>query len=225
MTDIIEFGKRVVEAATRLFQSDIIDPSANDLASPPLDDAYRRKAHARAVRSREAIDDMLKACGWGAHVPYAGNHHGPEWCGIFAGKCYREAGLDPQWLATWFPSTYRLNRWATYRPFDAKHVNKKPLLGPYRQAIKVDGKLPDGFVMPAGAIVVVGDGTPSEGDHITIGVRVTATGIFTISGNGGGNGPDGKHREGVVEREFPFVASSGYRVLWIYVAAPSDVLG
>lgn len=221
---VIAYCERVLNEALNLWHADIIDPSAGDFATPPDGDTVLQRRHAIAVRSRALIDDILLACDLDHHVPYKGNHRGPEWCGAFLAKCARVAGFDPKLLKTWFPSTYRLWALHNYRPFDEKNPNKKPAAGPYRISIKVDGKLPDGFVMPPGATVIVGDGQPSVGDHVTVGKRVTATGIETVSGNGGGTGPDGKHREGVVVREFPFVASSGYRVLWVHLPAPSDIV-
>lgn len=204
-------GRAALAAAIRLWQSDIIDPSAADIAA----------GHARALRDRAAIDAILTACGWTWCVPYAGNHRGPEWCGLTAGACWREAGLDPGILRTWFASTYRLFVWANYRAFDDKHQNRKPAEGPFRVAVKLTGAV-DIDARP-GDILIVGDGSPEVGDHITI-VEGYANGVFsTISGNGGGQGPDGKHREGVVRRDFP-LAGTGYRAMWLYRPAPGDLL-
>jgi len=84
----------------------------------------------------------------------------------------------------------------------------------------------DGSSPRAGDIVVVGDGVPGAGDHITVLVSFdAATGTFrTISGNGGGLGPDGNRREGVVKADFIAAPASGYRVLWVYRPALGDLL-
>jgi hypothetical protein len=220
-----EAGVRAYRAAAEIWCRDIIDPSAADLAPPPVGSVARERAHTRAVQSRMEIDSMLNACGWGWATPYKGNRLGPEWCGIFAAKCWREAGLDPALLATWFPSTYRLHAWAHYNPFDDKHPNRKPATGPYRLAVKLTGLKPEQVDAQAGDIVVVGDGSPEHGDHITVLEGFDKTrGLFsTVSGNGGGAGPDGKHREGVVVRDFP-LAGTGYRAMWLYRPALSDLV-
>lgn len=221
---LIDAGRAALAEMERLFQLDVIDPAARDLAPPaPGSSPKLHLAHERAVHSREVIDEILKACGWGWRTPYAGNHLGPEWCGLAAGKGWAAAGLDPTWLAAFFPSTLRLHYWAHYRDWN-DHGNRPPASGPRRVAIQVDGKLPDGFTPREGDIVIVGDGNPGVGDHITVFKREVAPGRWlTISGNGGGNGPDGKYREGIVEREFS-LSGTGYRVLWIYRPALSDLL-
>lgn len=212
---LTQAGQLALAEAVRLWHADIIDPSVADLTDPD------RPGHERAIRSREHIDRMLKAAGWGGHAPYAGNRRGPEWCGIFAAACWRVAGIKPELLATWFASTYRLFAWAHYRSFNSK-ANPKPPSGPYRVAVKLTGLRADQVNTRAGDVLVVGDGSPEYGDHITI-VKSYADGVFaTISGNGGGVGPDGKHREGVVARDFQ-LTGTGYRALWLYRPAVGDL--
>ncbi len=184
-------GELAVAEAVRLWSSDIYDPSRSDKSE-------------RANRCRAAIDSMLRACGWSWEIPYLGNGQ-VEWCGIFAGTCWRAAGIDIQWLATYFASTYRLDTWASYQTFDAAHTNHKPTTGPFRLMASLDSmstSIP--FEPQAGDILTVGDGSPPYGDHITIVVSYDPVRrVFsTISGNGGGIGPDGKRREGVVRADF-----------------------
>ncbi len=148
-------GKRAVVEATRLWGLDIFDPARSD-TSP------------RANVSRDAISGMLKACGWTWEVPYKGDGQ-VEWCGIFVGACWRAAGLDPKWLATYFASTYRLDIWARYRSFNTAHPNPRPDAGPYRLICNLDqrsGSLP--FTPRPGDILMIGDGSPEFGDHITL---------------------------------------------------------
>lgn len=210
-------GERALREAIRLFESDIIDPAAADLADS------KRPLHGRAVSDREKIDAILAASGWTWAVPYAGNRRGPEWCGLTAGACWRAAGLDPKWLATYFASTYRMALFFAYRSFDDKHPNPAPPQGAARRLAQNLSRLNAGVDARPGDILVVGDGSPEAGDHITI-VESYADGVFkTISGNGGGTGPDGKRREGVVRRDFA-LAGTGYRAMWLYRPAASDLV-
>lgn len=197
--------------AVRLWESDIIDPKRDDHSE-------------HAERSRAEIDHMLRAGGRADLVPYLGDGH-TQWCGYFLAKCYLEAGLDPHWLSTWFGSTWRLWAFATYHDFDEHHTNRRPVTGPYRLACRLKGKAPT-FSPRAGDILIVGNGDPAEGDHITIVESYDAElGVFqTISGNGGGLGPDGKRREGVVRAAFHLTATSGYFAMWLYRMAPSDLI-
>jgi len=106
-----------------------------------------------------------------------------------------------------------------------------PHIGPHRLAVKFNRHMPEldehgqAFSPREGDILVVGDATPIYGDHITLVKSYDATnGVFeTVSGNGGGDGPDGKYREGVVVRGYA-LNGPGYRALWLYRPAPSDLM-
>lgn len=205
-------GRFAVAQATQFWKLDIYDPSRSDKS-------------ARAEASRRHIESMLRACGWTWQIPYAGDGQ-VEWCGIFVGACWRAAGIDPKWLATYFPSTYRLDTWAHYRTFNAQHPNPKPTQGPYRLVAELDGgstSLP--FEPRAGDILMIGDGIPLPGDHICLVESYDpARKVFqTIEGNGTGVGPDGKRRQGVV-RGVRHLGGSGYCARRLIRPAPADLL-
>jgi hypothetical protein len=225
--ELLEAGKRAAAEGLRLFHLDVIDPWPADLVPPPPNSLARMRAHTRAVDSRIVIDDIFAAAGWGADTPYPGNRRGREWCGFFAAKCWREAGIDPKWLAPFFASTLRLASWCSYRAW-GNYKNPTPHAGVQRRLVAKCGRDTKPENMPfdvrEGDIVIVGDGSPAEGEHITIalgGVTSKRT-IMTVSGNGGGNGPDGKNREGIVLREYS-IGGTGRIVLWVYRPAPGDL--
>ncbi len=203
-------GDRVVAEAVRFWTADIYDPAHSDKS-------------VRANTCRAYIDTMLRACGWTWEIPYLGDGQ-VEWCGIFAAACWRAAGIDPTWLATYFASTYRLDTWARYDTFDATHPNHKPQTGPYRMLAELDQRstsLP--FAPQAGDILTVGNGSLPYGNHITIVVSYDPVRkVFsTISGNGGGIGPDGKRRQGVVKADFA-LGGPGYCARRLIRPAPAD---
>lgn len=208
-------GERALAEAVRYWELDIYDPSAWDHS-------------ARADRSRKLIDEFLRACGWTWKIPYRGNEPGAvQWCGIFAGACWRAAGIDPRWLATYFASTMRLAYWVRYRAWDDKHPNPRPAsVDGLRQVSELGGGKSPTFTPRAGDILIVGDGKPGEGDHITLVVSYNAaTRTFsTINGNGGGHGPDGKRREGVVRTDYT-IGGPGYRALWLLRPGIDDLVG
>ncbi len=182
-------GELAIAEALRLWRLDVYDPKASDKSS-------------HAAASREVIDGLLRACGWGWQVPYRGNGQ-IEWCGIFAGACWRKAGLDPKWLATYFASTYRLDLWARYRTFNPRHPNPRPQSGARLLAELDASSTAIPFAPEAGDILLIGDGSPACGDHITLVERYDASRrvFFTIEGNGTGVGPAGNRREGIVRAE------------------------
>ncbi len=207
-------GERALAEAVRYFELDIYDPSAWD-KSP------------RADRSRKLIDQFLRASGWTWKVPYRGNEPGAvQWCGLFVGACWRAAGIDTKWLATFFASTLRLAAWARYRPWN-EIPNPRPASSDgLRRISELGGGKSPTFAPRAGDILIVGDGKPGEGDHITLVERYdpeTRT-FSTINGNGGGKGPDGKRREGVVRTDYK-IGGPGYRALWLYRLGIDDLLG
>lgn len=185
--DLARAGELAIAEAERYWNLDIYDPSHSDKST-------------RANESRANIDAMLRACGWTWQIPYNGNGQ-VEWCGIFAGACWRAAGLNPKWLATYFASTYRLDLWARYQAFDPAHPNPRPVSMRRRLFAELDQNSTSvPFEPRAGDILMIGDGNPAAGDHITLVVSydpVQRT-FRTLEGNGGGVGPDGNHREGVV---------------------------
>lgn len=191
MIDIIDAGRRALAEAQRLFALDVYDPPRG-LHNEP------------AERSRRVISDILKACGWTWPEVYPYDHDGQvEWCCLFAGACWRQAGLDPKWLAVFFASTMRLDAWAAYERWN-EHQNPKPAAGPFRLLAELDAhSITVPFVPQEGDILLIGDGSPAAGDHCTIveSYDPARRTFQTISGNGVGLGPDGKRRQGVVRSE------------------------
>ncbi len=191
-------GALAVAEADRLWQLNIADPPNGD---------------ARYAASREQIDAMIRGdqgLGWNWAQPYVrdGNF---EWCGAFVSKCWAAGGLPLKpHRYTFFSSTYRLDLWARYRSFNGIACGTKPASGA-RMMIELDAesrpercRFPDGSLPRAGDIVLVGDGTPPQGDHITLCASYDPkTGVFsTIEGNAiGGTGPDGRRRQGVIKAE------------------------
>ncbi len=188
-------GAAAIAEADRLWRLDIFDPRRSDKSI-------------EAAVSKGHVSDMLTACGWTWEVPYAGDG-AVEWCGIFAGACWRVAGLDPKWLRTYWASTYRLDLWGRYRAFDTAHPNPSPksdwriLCEMNRDSTEIPREsstdLP--LVPRAGDVLMIGDGVPAMGDHICL-VESYKDGVFkTIEGNGVGVGPNGNRRPGVVRAE------------------------
>lgn len=201
-------GELAIAEAERLWSLDVYDPSKFDKT-------------ARANRSREVINDILIAAGWHWATPYMGNGP-PQWCGLFAAKCWRVAGIDPRWLATFWASTLRLASWVRYRKWNSTSAGVKPELGGRMFMRGTDAAFPDGSQPRAGDVVIVGNGTPAEGDHITLLVSREGDVWHTISGNGGGLGPDGRRREGIVKTDYR-VDGKGYRVLWVMRPGLADL--
>jgi hypothetical protein len=64
----------------------------------------------------QVIDTMIrsdKGLGWTWEDPYEANGD-YAWCGAFAARCYRAAGLSPLLALAYFSSTYRLARYGRY---------------------------------------------------------------------------------------------------------------
>ena len=207
-----EPGDRAVAEARRLFALDVYDPPAS-------------MHNEAAERSRKVIDQILTSAGWLWEVPYRGDGQ-VEWCGLFAAACWHAAGIDPHWLATYFASTYRLDVWARYESFDAKHPNPKPAAGPHRMIANLDAHSTAVPWLPLpGDILMIGDGTPAAGDHITIVESYDPASLTftTLSGNGVGLGPDGKRRQGIV-RSTARVGGAGYCARRLIRPAPGDII-
>ena len=205
-----EAGKRAAAEAERLWQLDVYDPKIGDQAP-------------RAKFCLQIINDIIHKAGW-TWIKYLGDGP-PQWCGLFAAACWLVAGIDPKWLATFWASTLRLESWAEGHPW-----NGTPAGGP-RPFIKMNSKskpeeckFPDGSLPRAGDIVVVGDETPKEGDHICVVMSFDpATGVFvTISGNGGGDGPTGEKRQGISKAEYK-IGAPGYHPLRVYRPLSNDM--
>lgn len=206
-------GEVAARAAEQLWQMDIIDPPIGS-------------KHPRAAESLSVINAIIERNGWGTNVSYMGNGP-PQWCGMFAGWCWAAAGLDPSWLPSYWASTYRLGLWARYRRFSTtSKANPRPGVGPLRVYEALQRGVGLAVSPKRGDIVIVGDGEPADGDHVTIAVSWDAKRrtFDTISGNGGGVGPHGDNREGVSRREYSIDATTGRRAMWLIRPAPGDLL-
>jgi hypothetical protein len=225
--DLVEAGKNAAAEGLRLWHLDVRDPSVADLA------AHKPEA----LRWRDVIDGICKRTGWAGFTPYKGNHAGLEWCGVTADDCWLTAGLAPRWNAEWFGSTHRLFAWAHYltNPASAR-ANPPPSAGEQRRMAAKLGptsKVTDlPFAIREGDVIVIGRPTDLEkllvvGRHIeiAIGVDLERAIVHTVGGNAGGNGPDGKPREGITvsERHIGPGGLHGDHVKWIYRPAPGDL--
>jgi len=204
-------GELVAAEVERIWRDDIIDPASTD-TSP------------NGLRCREFISSITQACKWG---PYLGNNIKPvaQWCGMFAFKAWADAGgLDPKWLAHFSQSTYRIQCWATYRPFN-EHRNASRPIAAADARLCVDLRSRSKFPVRRGDIVIVGDGHPPYGDHATIATGTDELGgIITISGNGRGLDPTGNSQEGVVRKTFYPGLGVGYRAMYLVRPSFDDLL-
>jgi len=211
MTDALtRAGELAAAEAERLWQLDVYDPPRNDQS-------------ARGIANRIIIEDIIRTAGWGWALPYVGPE--PQWCGLMAATCWIRSGLDPKWTATYWASTYRLGLWARYQKFSAKHPNPPPVNPHERRMMMrfVPGSVPS-WTPRAGDIVIVGDGEPEAGDHVTLCTAYDAQGrtFETISGNGGGTGPRGNQREGISRRVYS-IDTGRYRAMWVIRPAFGDL--
>lgn len=193
-------GQAAIDEALRLWRFDIIDPKRSDKSG-------------RASLSRDRIEDMIRSCGWDWELPYAGDGD-LEWCGIFAGHCWR-AAIPQATLRTWLPSTYRLDRWASYSRME-QHRNAPPATpAPMRVYVKLDADSKTIHVAPrAGDILLVGpeDAAKAYGVHVCMVERYDPDEqmFYTVEGNATGLGPTGERRQGVVRAKRPLGARKGH---------------
>jgi len=219
--DLERAGQRALAEARQLFDSDIWDPPVTD--HRPI-----------AERWRDAITEMIsseRGLGWTWEQRYAGDGSF-EWCTAFGARCWAEAGLTLAARTPFWASCYRLHRWATYQPIDARTPNKRPKDGPYRLCVALDEHttaLPAGVVPRAGDILLVGGVNTGPGKHGTVVESFDGKTFLTIEGNARGLGPDGKSRQGVVRASRPLGLTKGdapttYHARWLIRPAPSDLM-
>ncbi len=143
-----------------------------------------------------------------------------------AGDAWATAGLDPTWLQVFWASTDRLVAWGGYKPFNG-HANIKapPVVADRRVLVKMLPSRPLIITPRIGDVVIVGDGDRPTGDHVTVsmGYDPTRRVFDTISGNGGGVGPDGRSREGVSRKEYS-IDTGDRRVMWLVRPGFGDLL-
>ncbi len=208
--DIAQAGALAVAEAKRLFDLDVFDPPIGS-------------RHPRSAECLDVIDGIMARNGWRPAGGYKGNGP-PQWCGMFAGDCWRAAGLDPKWLPAFFASTMRLHAWATYRDWN-EHRNPRPTGDDVRLCAELAPGEPLPFEPRAGDIVIVGNGKIHDGNHVTVAVSYDPArrSFQTISGNGGGVGPHGDRREGISEAEY-FIDAGRYRAMLVIRPALRDLV-
>jgi hypothetical protein len=158
---------------------------------------------------RKAIDDMIRSkqgLDWSWQQRYRDNY---EWCGAFAAFAWRAAGLKRDLRYHFWSSTYRLDLFGSYRPFDSV-ANPAPADQSRRQMVELDehsGPMDARFAFDdpprAGDILLVGGKNTAYGKHVTIVESYDdATGTFTtLEGNATGPGPSGGVRHGVIRHK------------------------
>lgn len=182
MTDALEeAGQKALGLALVQWGHDIYDPKMSDTS-------------ANAIECKKVIDQMIRfGLGWTWEPPYAGDGDF-EWCGAFAAKCW--PGIKPALRRTYFASTYRLDRYGSYRS-----VNGEKNEGEGRLMATLDEHSTQPFFVPrAGDILLIGPTGSGYGKHICLVESYSqATRMFsTIEGNGTGLGPNGERQQGVV---------------------------
>lgn len=221
---LVTAGEIAIAEAERLWALNIYDP--------PNSSAIHEASRAQIDRMIRSTDGL----GWTWQKPYAkdGDY---EWCGAFAASCWATAGLalKPHRYTFW-SSTYRLDLWGRYKAYEGIVANPRPPKGqPERMLIELDAKskpsdarFPDGTLPRAGDIVIVGDGSPRYGDHITLcaAYDAAAGAVSTIEGNAGsrrsGLAPDGTDRHGVIKAT-RIVGGAGFHVRRVIRPALADI--
>jgi hypothetical protein len=186
---------------------------------------------------RKAIDDMIrtkKGLDWTWQSEYRSNY---EWCGAFASFAWRAAGLKRDLRYHFWSSTYRLDLFGHYKPFDTTANPKPPAGQPRRQIVELDeqsGPQDARFAFDdpprAGDILLVGGKHTAYGKHVTVVESFDeATGVFTtLEGNATGAGPSGGIRHGVIRHKravglAPSLPSTTYHARRLIRPAPSDL--
>lgn len=217
---VAERGRAAAAEAERLWKQDVYDPKVGD-------------KRPRTPFCLRIITEIITRTGWGWSLT-GGQYKGdgpPQWCGLFAAYCWLVAGLDPKWVATFWASTLRLDNWVKdegWKPEGKPLIpsgGKRPFIALNSKSKPTDCVFPDGSLPQAGDILVVGDETPKDGDHINIVMSFDpVTGAFdTISGNGGGVGPNGDSRQGISRRTYT-IGTPGYHPLRVYRPMVTDLL-
>lgn len=195
-----------------------------------LSDVVDAKASTITAASREYIDETVRTpigSNWTWESPYRGDG-AIEWCGMFVARAYH-ATVKLALRQAFFPSTYRLDRFARYRDIDG---TKNPRPTPSKSPISVlavaermiveldeyskptDAVFPDGTSPRGGDILLVGGVNTGYGKHCTLvrsyQVGVSGLGYFeTIEGNATGKGPKGDVRQGVIRAKRPVGLGAG----------------
>jgi len=218
-------GEIALYEAKRVWLGRIVDPPTS---GPEYADS--RTIIDRMIRTPDGLD-------WSWLAPYVKNGD-YEWCGAFASYGWAAAGVAEHWRKYFFSSTFRLDQWARYRPFEHTE-NPKPKDGPYRQLIELDetsgprdAAFGPGDWPRAGDILLVGGQKTGYGRHVTLVESYDlVTGWFTtIEGNGTAAWPNGRRMHGVVRGRRQVGLANGappttYHARRLIRPAPSDLAG
>ena len=207
-------GRRAAKVIEHLWKQDIIDPPIGS-------------KHPLAKHSLDVINAIILRNGWTWLLPYKGNGP-PQWCTMTDGYCWTEAGMDPSWLRDYWASTDRMLDWALYRRWNPEVNKSKPNPAPAAgtpRRLLVDLRKPLTIDPRAGDVVLVGTGKRHAGDHGTLLMGYADGEYDTISGNGGGVGPNGDPRDfrGGISRRNYKIGTGGYEPMWLIRPAPSDL--
>lgn len=174
-------GRTAIERAFEWWKADIYDPKVGD---------------GDGRTSRDYIDHFIrKGLGWTWEPPYAGDG-AFEWCGAFAAACWHT--VKPELRRTYFASTYRLDRFARYQSVNGEaNGGSGRLLAEFNENSHTR---PLPFAPMPGDILLIGPTGSGFGKHITLVESFDSVKkvFHTIEGNGNGQGPTGRTRQGVV---------------------------
>jgi hypothetical protein len=182
--DLRKAGEKAVERALSMWALDIYDPKQDDYSD------------AAGTSAGHIVDMIHSGLGW-TWVGYAGDGDF-EWCGAFAATCWMD--IKASLRKDYYSSTYRLDRYASYRSAFGEEPDARPADGERLRAA-VDGLDFRRFFDPRpGDILLVGK--KGYGTHICLVESYdAAAGAFcTVEGNAFGNGPHGEYQQGVIRR-------------------------
>lgn len=207
MSDLVARGKLALSQAVALWNRRIVDPPRSTWREPVYD------------VSREAIDQMIRSAesglGWSrcSALVKAYRHDGDyEWCGAFAARCWRTAGLNADLANLYWSSTYRLSRYGQGKiafgtPRELSLRSRFPSASRACLFIRPETTLEDvaRFGPRAGDVLLIDSVGVKEpyGHHVTMVDAYDGVICHTIEGNATGRGCDGTTYQGVVRRERP----------------------
>jgi hypothetical protein len=180
--DLRKAGEKAVERALSMWALDIYDPKQDDYSD------------AAGTSAGHIVDMIHSGLGW-TWVGYAGDGDF-EWCGAFAATCWMD--IKASLRKDYYSSTYRLDRYASYRSAFGEEPDARPADGA-RVRIAVDGRTALPVAPRAGDILLVGK--KGYGTHICLVESYDpVTGVLnTIEGNARGLGPNGERQQGVIK--------------------------
>lgn len=191
-------GRKAIERALAMWQSDVYDPRPDDFS---MEGTLCKNIIDKLIRSTNAL-------AWTWENIYAGDGDF-EWCGAFAAYCWGPE-VKQSIRQTYFSSTLRLDRYASYRSFNGEP--NAYTAGERRLYAALDENSAPADVAWArpGDILIIGPAQPdpahplgwkSYGQHICLVESFDGDlGVFhTLEGNSNGLGPHGEKQQGVVK--------------------------